>query len=524
MQNDMKVVTADQMREIEARAAGLGLTSPVLMENAGRVVAGEVRSYLGGVAGSRIVVLVGPGNNGGDGLVAARHLHDWGSRVLIYLCATRPQGDNNLELVLSRGVDVIRGEEDDRLTNLAAALGKADAVIDALFGTGRMRPLDGIYRDALLKITEVRRQRSRLRIIALDLPSGLNPDTGGVDPACPEADLTITLSSPKLGLYSFPGAEKAGKVVVSDIGIPEKLTDDVKIALLTPDWVKDRLPARPLNSHKGTFGKTLVVAGSVNYIGAACLACSGAYRAGAGVVTLATARSLVPVVAAKLTETTYLPLPEEDDGYIAASATGILGLALSEYDALLVGCGISQHHGTREFVKELLLSRRFTLPSRVVVDADALNILSGEKGWPAQFPGNAVLTPHPGEMAKLLDHGVAQIQKDRLRLAQDASREWKKVVLLKGAFTVVASPDGQVMLCPIAEPSLASGGTGDVLAGMIAGLMSQGLDDFTAAAVGVFIQGVTGQIVAARMGRTGVLATDILNAVPQVFKDISGAK
>ncbi|MBI4333355.1 MAG: NAD(P)H-hydrate epimerase [Chloroflexi bacterium] len=318
----MKVVTADQMREIEARADKIGLTSLVLMENAGLAVAGEIKKYLGQAVGMKLLFLIGPGNNGGDGLVAARHLHDWGAVVTVYLCAKRPSKDRNLELVAEREILVIAGETDNELASLEGTLATANAVVDAIFGTGKMRPLEGIFKDSLQKAAEARKKRADLMVIALDLPSGLNPDNGAVDPACPRADLTITLSSPKVGLYLFPGGEKAGRVVIADIGIPDSLTDDVSVSLITPEWVNGKLPPRPPGANKGTFGKLMVVAGSMNYTGAAYLACQAAYRVGTGLVTLAAAESLVPVLAAKLTETTYEPLPEKKKGTFPPARLG----------------------------------------------------------------------------------------------------------------------------------------------------------------------------------------------------------
>lgn len=516
----MKVVTADQMREIEARAAKTGLTSPILMENAGLAIAKEIKKFLGDVAGGRLLFLIGPGNNGGDGLVAARHLHDWGARVCAYLCSQRHSEDSNLKLINDRKVNIISGAHDAGLVQLDEELASANAVVDALFGTGKMRPLEGIHKEALCKVIEARKNRHDLSVIALDLPSGLNPDTGAVDPACPAADLTITLANPKLGLYAFPGAEKTGKLVISDIGIPENLAGDIQVSLITDEWVMERLPARPLSANKGTFGKVMVVAGSLNYVGAAYLACEAAARAGAGLVTLATPKSLLPILATKLTETTYVPLPETNGGYIAREAATVLEKSLAGYDALLIGCGLAQDPSTRDFIKSVLLSWPNALPPKVVVDADALNLVSQSTKWWEHFAGDAVLTPHPGELSRLTGQPVAAIQANRLGIAQKAASEWKKTVLLKGAFSVVTSPAGEAMLSPVSEPALASAGTGDVLAGIIAGLMAQGLDNFTAAAIGVHLHAAAAHLVAQKIGRAGVLASDLLPALPLVIKTI----
>lgn len=518
----MKVVTADQMRDIEARAAAVGLTSPILMENAGLAVAREIESYLGQVFGAGILFLIGPGNNGGDGLVAARYLHDWGSKVTAYLCAARRPDDRNLLPLVQRGVDLVVGSEDSDFSSLQAKLDRADVVVDALFGTGKMRPLEGIFGESLLRAAAAKGKRRNLRVIALDIPSGLDPDTGAVDPACLVADLTITLSSPKLGLYSFPGAEKTGRIVVADIGIPGELTADLSISVITEDWVKATLPRRPLDANKGTFGKVMVVAGSINYIGAAYLACQAACRSGAGLVTLAAPRSLIPILATRLVEATYSPLPEVGGGYIAAEAAPFIQKAAAGYDALLVGCGLGQNPATSGLIAALGAMPPGSLPVKLVIDADGLNLLSGLKDWPKLFSGGAVLTPHPGEMARLMGRALQQVQSNRLETALESAREWGKTVLLKGAFTIIASPSRKAMINPVAEPALSSAGTGDVLSGIIAGLMAQGLDSFNAAGVGVYLHAAAAHAMAGRIGRAGVLASDLLPEIPAVMKRLRG--
>ncbi|MFH1031281.1 MAG: NAD(P)H-hydrate epimerase, partial [Chloroflexota bacterium] len=307
----MKILTIEQMRQVERECEGIGLLSNILMENAGRAVAEETRKILGDINKQNIVVLVGPGNNGGDGLVAARYLSELGAKVSLYLLGKRPEGDANLEKV--RHLDSIEANAEN-LDKLEEWLFKATAVIDAIFGTGNSRKLEGIFVEALNRVNKAKERRNSLRIIALDLPSGLDADSGAIDPACLYADYTITLGFPKVGLFNFPGAERVGKITVVDIGIPANLAEKVTTELITDDWARSVLPKRPLGANKGTFGKVLIVAGSINYVGAAYLACSGAIRVGAGLVTLATASSLQPILASKLTEITYLPLPEAAKG------------------------------------------------------------------------------------------------------------------------------------------------------------------------------------------------------------------
>lgn len=515
----MKIVTAEQMRQIDQESARIGLPTEVLMENAGKAIAEEVRKILGEVDQKNILILIGPGNNGGDGLVTARHLHDGGAKVSLYLCAQRPKDDPNLEQVKQRQIPNIEAGEDEKLSQLCELLSSADAVVDAIFGTGRSRPLKGVVPQVLDRVSTAKGERAGLRIIALDLPSGLNADTGAVDSACLYADNTITLGFPKLGLYNFPGAERAGEVTIADIGIPSHLAEQVATELITDEWVKSVLPKRPLGANKGTFGRVLIAAGSINYIGAAYLACSGVIRVGAGLATLATATSLQPVLAAKLTEVTYLPLPESLPGIISPGAAGLIDQQQEQYNVLLLGCGLGQSQSAARFIRSVLFESKAALPS-LVLDADALNTLAKISHWWQQLTGDAILTPHPGEMARLFGTSVDDVQQDRLGVAKRAATQWHKIVVLKGAYTVVAAPDGRASISPIANPGLASAGTGDVLTGAIAGLLAQGLSLFDAAACGVYLHGQAGEMVKKVMGDAGMIATDLLSALPLVIKQL----
>jgi NAD(P)H-hydrate epimerase len=308
-----------------------------------------------------------------------------------------------------------------------------------------------------------------------------------------------------------------GKLSVVGIGIPPQLADSVTVELLTDGWAKTILPKRPIDANKGTFGRVLVVAGSVNYIGAAYLACSGALRVGAGLVTLATAASLQPVVASKLAEATYLPLPESQAGIISPQSARIVRQNLANYDVLLTGCGLGQSHLTGDFLADLFSEKK--LP-KLVLDADALNILAKVSDWWRRLLPDAILTPHPGEMGRLANTSIEAVQSDRLGVALKMAQKWQKTVVLKGAYTVVAEPDGRARISPFANPGLASAGTGDVLAGAIAGLLAQGLSYFDAAALGVYLHGKAGEMVRARLGDAGMLASDLLPELPLAIKQL----
>jgi hydroxyethylthiazole kinase-like uncharacterized protein yjeF len=509
------------MRKIEQECAHHGLPASVLMENAGKAVAGAVIEITDKTR-KNIIVLVGPGNNGGDGLVAGRYLYDHGDKVCLYLLRSRPTDDPNLALVREREIDIIESSRDKDLSQLEKCLMSSDVVIDAVFGTGKSRKIDGDFARVLGKVGEIKTRCRDMTVFALDLPSGLDADIGTIDPACLNADYTITLGFPKPGLFNMPGAEKAGRVRIVDIGIPAGFAADVSPELVTDGWVRSVLPQRPLVANKGTFGKVMVVAGSLNYIGAAFLACTGAMRVGAGLVTLAIPESLQPILASKLTEVTYLPLPESGKGVLSSDSVKLIRQAIRDYNVLLVGCGLSRGREVGGLVESLVFDNdRTEIP--MVIDADGLNILSEvirrDGGW-HRLPDDAILTPHPGEMARLTDMAVDAIQADRTGVAVNAAREWHKTIVLKGAYTVIAAPDGRIMISPFANPSLASAGTGDVLAGAIAGLVAQGISLFEAAVIGVYLHGKAGEMVCKLLGDTGMVAGDLLPVLPVAIKQI----
>jgi len=506
------------MKQLEAEAEKIGITSLQLMENAGRAVAENARRLLGGLAGKKVLVLAGPGNNGGDGLVAARYLREWGGDVIVYLCSARPADDANLKLVLERGITVIEAGADANQSQLLDLLTSADMVIDVIFGTGRSRTIEGVFQKVLFRLGEARNSRPSLKILAVDLPSGLNADSGSADPATPFADCTVTLGLPKRGLYSPVGAERAGEVIVANIGIPVQLTESLKSETVTSGWARAALPHRSPYSHKGSFGKALVLAGSANYIGAAYLACSGAMRVGAGLVTLAAGRSLREVIASRLAEATYLPLIESPSGTVYPDAYKTILGAAPDYDAVLIGCGLGQ----KPTAKELALKTIFRLheSQKIVLDADALNYLASVREWWKRIPFNMVLTPHPGEMARLCGLTTEDVQANRFELASQKAAEWNKTIVLKGANTVIAAPGGALRINLSANAGLASAGTGDVLAGAIAGLLAQGMNLFDGATLGVYLHSQAGERVRQRLGDAGMIASDLLPELPLAIKDL----
>lgn len=514
----MKIVTAAQMREIDARALQGGVTISGLMENAGLAVARETRNWLESVAGRRVLGLIGPGNNGGDGLVALRQLHDWGAAVTAYLVGAGRQNDSNIEELLSRNVRV-KTLEGDGLNAFGSDLSRTDVFLDSVLGTGLSRPLSGSVKASLDMVKAEIGRRKALKVAAVDLPSGLDADTGAADPSTVPADLTVSLHLPKRGYFTGEGAGYTGRLVVADIGMPMTLSADVETELITKETVSATLPRRPIDSNKGTVGRAMVVAGSHNYPGAASLACLGAARAGAGLVTLASVPSVIAAAAAHAAEITYMPLSTDETGSVVGDSWKDLIDWVPNYSSLLVGPGLGVSEVAQEFVRSLFNAVK-PLGKGLVLDADGLNNLAGLERWWEHGDGQIIITPHPGEMSRLTGLSVPEIQADRLSVAGRAAREWGVVVVLKGAFTVVAAPSGAVRICPFANPALATAGTGDVLSGIIAGLIAQGLDAFDSATCGVYIHTAAGEIMRERMGEAGGLASDLLLVVPEAMKRI----
>ncbi len=550
----VKIVTVEKMRQMEAETDARGHSYRAMMEEAGRSVAMAILERWYG-EGMRVLTLVGPGNNGGDGLVASRYLAEAGAQVTVYLWKRR---EADPDLIRDARVRVVHQTDDPHFEVLRAVLADTDVIIDALLGTGANRPIRSPLADLLDVVKAHVEERRRpdpprlldphvrtapsgdpIAVVALDCPSGLNNDTGAIDPHALQADMTVTFASPKVGQLLFPGAAACGELIIADIGI-EQPDDPALPELVTADWVAERLPSRPPDAHKGTFGKALIVAGSVNYTGAAWLAGSAATHVGTGLVTLAVPGPLHDTLAAHLHETTWVILPH-DMGVIAEDAVAVVQEYAQTYDALLVGPGLTQEESTLAFVAKLLVpgawstrkgalgfvptddegeSQSNSAPSLppLVVDADALNALAKIDGWYRHLPRNSILTPHPGEMARLCRMTTKEVQSRRWELAREKAQEWGQIILLKGAYTVIAAPDGRVAVLPFANPALATAGSGDVLAGTIVGLLAQGLDPFDAAVCGGFLHGLAGEFARADIGDAGVVAGDLIPRLPTVLE------
>ncbi|GIW13322.1 MAG: bifunctional ADP-dependent (S)-NAD(P)H-hydrate dehydratase/NAD(P)H-hydrate epimerase [Tepidiforma sp.] len=517
----MKLVTAAEMRQLEAAAIAAGSTEAQLMEEAGLAVAQESWMLLGTLEGRQILVLAGPGNNGGDGLVAARHLYDWGAEVAVYLPAGHRE-PGRLEELRAREIPIIDGAQDPAGEQLSTRLPAADLVIDALLGIGQRLPLDpsSPIGRALAALAATRSSYQPPKIVAVDVPTGLDSDTGAVDPLLVRPDMTVTFGLPKVGMYQAPGSDAVGRVQVIDIGIPKQALDAVSLELVTSRWVRQQLPRRPADANKGTFGRVMVVGGSRRYRGAVLLAAVGAYRAGAGLVTIAAPDDIIPGLVPAIPEATWLPLPGSPDGSLAGEAARQLRSEWAGARAAVFGPGLSLTDDTRALAWAALPDTA-DCTGGVVVDADALNALAAMDDAPQRLHPRAVLTPHPGEMARLLRTTVPGVQADRLAAARTAAARFGCVVVLKGAHTVIAEPSGQAALSPFANPLLATAGSGDVLAGIIAGYLAQGADPFTAARLGVYLHAAVAEALEAEYGRAGLLASEIAARLPRVVRDLT---
>jgi NAD(P)H-hydrate epimerase len=534
------------MRAIEKAADASGLTYAMMMENAGRGVAQEILDRWPDLDGKRVAILVGPGNNGGDGLVVGHYLAEAGGQVGICLAKPRAEGDANLARLQGKDILIANAADDQRWRVLRNMIETADIVIDAVLGTGFRLPLEGDAKKLLKNAgAALARRERRPYIVAVDCPSGLDCDTGEIAVEALGADLTVTLAAAKPGLIRFPGAESVGELVVRDIGIApdQKQLAGVDLNLANAESVATLLPPRPRNAHKGTFGRAIVVAGSVTFPGAASLAAVAAYRAGAGLVTLAGPTPIQGLVAPQLPEATWLLLPHEM-GVIAADGVDILEKELGSCQALLLGPGFGQDMATADFMRKLLLAEKRTQRGKIgfvhtergkakglsglppcVIDADGLKLLTKIKNWAANLPPETILTPHPGEMEVLTGEKKKAIQADRVGAAKRWASEWGHVVVLKGAFTVVAGSDGRATVLPFATAALARAGTGDVLAGAIVGLRAQGLGAYEAAVLGSYLHGRAGELAAEELGcEMSVLAGDVANALPAAVAELQLGK
>ncbi len=513
----MKTVTPSQMREIDRRTIDdLGISSLVLMESAGLALVDEIESRTDGRR-LRVTVVCGPGNNGGDGMVAARHLGDRGHEVVTFLASPRSafSGDAKVQLrTLTRlEMDVTVLSSLSSFERAFRRAGDSDVIIDALFGTGLTKVVEGQWAQCVRVINSCPGI-----VISADAPSGLDTRTGHPLGECVTADVTVTFGLPKTGLVLFPGAHLAGEVVVADIGIPRSVIDtmDLPGELLGPDPVHRVFEDRWPDTHKGSYGHLLLCCGSAGKLGAGILASRGALRAGAGLVTLAVPGSSLHQVDTATPEVMVAALPETLEGSLSQQGVNGLKKLISERDALAIGPGMSTDPEVGALVREVLSWKGFP----AVVDADALNVLEGDLEHLRPRGPETVITPHPGEMARLIGGTSSDVQSDRVGAALECAGRCGCVVVLKGAGTVIAHPDGTFYINTTGNPGMASGGTGDVLTGIIGALLARGCTPMDSALAAVYLHGVAGDLAADKYTEHSLIATDITDSLGLALKGL----
>lgn len=532
----MKLVTVAEMRSIEEEADQKGVSYVEMMERAGKGVADFIQLYYGSIENPVVTALVGNGNNGGDAMVALAYLAKQGWKVRAIL--TKERDDALIEKFKEVGGEFTLGSSKKSIDTLKKWLIDSQVVIDGLLGTGFQLPL----REPTKSIMQLVKQSSNnFKIVAVDCPSGINCDTGETIDECLFADLTVCMQAVKIGMLSFPAYQYLGQLEIVDLNLPDNLEAELKVKreVATAECVRKLLPARPLQSHKGTFGTAMIIAGSINFTGAAYLSGMAAYRIGTGLVVMAVPGPIYSALAGNFSEATWLLLPH-DMGVIQADSAALIQKNLDKVTAILLGPGWGLEDTTKEFLERLIMGKSASQRKKrgigfvmmdadeevdlssqlppLVIDADGLKLLSKINNWPKILPKNTVLTPHPGEMAVLTDLDLKDIQANRMMVALDYAQKWGHVVVLKGALTIVAAPDGKLTIIPVANPALARAGSGDVLAGIITGLLAQGKKPFEAATAGVWIHAQAGIEAAERIGHpASVIAGDLLGSIAPVL-------
>lgn len=514
----MKVLSVKEMRELDKRTIEeLGISGLILMENAGRMTAKKIMEHFGcSIQNGEVIIVAGRGNNGGDGFVVARHLHNMGKRVKILLIPQRKEisGDAevNLKILEKLGFPIIYADgrieviEKNLLENKDIKI-----LVDAIFGTGLDSEVKGIYREVIELINSLNVIR-----VSVDIPSGLSGDKGTPLGVCVNAHLTVTFGLPKMGLLTYPGREFVGNLEVVDIGFPKEFIEEIEPSgyLLDEEFIRSLIKLRKKNTHKGSFGHMLAICGYIGKTGAACLTAIGGIRAGAGLVTIAVPESIAGFVDARVLESLTFPLKEED-GFIAMD-TPTIEKALSEKTAVVIGPGIGVTDNTVEVVSYIVESSKIP----VLIDADGINSLAKNLDVLKRKKAPIILTPHPGEMARLISSTPQEVQKNRLEIACDFAKEFGVYVVLKGAGTIISSPEGKVYFNPTGNPGMASGGMGDVLTGLIGGFLAQGYEPWKASSLGIYIHGRAGDMASEKMGKWGFGAEDLADFIPSVISEI----
>jgi len=517
----MILVTAGEMREMDRQTIERhGIAGLELMEKAGRGASRMLLDQFGDRVKAGVGVICGKGNNGGDGFVIARCLAKKGIDVTVYLLAKTAalKGDaaTNFERLVPLDIRVIEIQDEDTFSKIKSSLAGHGLLVDAILGTGLTSDVSGLFKTVINFVNAL--NRDGIAVFAVDIPSGLNSDTGQPCGTCVRAQGTATFAFAKIGHFTYPGAEYTGMLEVIDIGIPPSVVQvvDPKQYLLTSGQIRNYLQPRSPDTHKGRTGHLLVIAGSPGKTGAAAMTAMSAMRAGAGLVTLGIAKSLNPILETQVLEVMTAPLPESQNGVIGNTAVKDIRKLEAGKTCLAIGPGIGQAEETRSMVKKIL--RQSQIP--VVIDADGLNNIAGQTRLLKDLEIPMVLTPHPGEMARLTGISAAEVQLNRLQCARDFATNFKVHLVLKGAATVIAHPDGSAYINPTGNPGMASGGMGDILTGVLAGFITQGFTPQAAAHAAVYLHGAAADTLAETVGPIGYLASEVMTAIPGEIKKV----
>lgn len=516
----MKVATADQMKNLDRRTIHeRGVPGIVLMENAGKGATEAILRRFPDLPGKRVAIIAGKGNNGGDAFVIARHLINRGVEVNTYLLAAKKviKGDakTNLDILVKGGVEVKEVSGPGEFEAIKGSLHTHDLIIDGILGTGLSSAVEGYYADVISTLNGAGKP-----IVAIDIPSGLDATNGKPLGTSIQAAFTPTFGLPKMGQIIHPGMDYVGELEVIDIGIPTHLIEEegIQFHLIEYGDIHELLAVpRHSDTHKGNYGHLLVLAGSPGKTGAAAMACMTAMRVGAGLVTLGIPRSLNDIMEVKLTETMTVPLPETEFRSLGLDAFDEIAEIITGMQALVMGPGISTAEETGKLMRKLLTSVRIPM----VIDADALTALSVKVEILKDAEPPLILTPHPGEMARLTGLSSNAVQEDRVEVSRNFAIEYGVCLVLKGSRSIIAQPDGTIHINPSGNPGMASGGTGDILTGLIGGLVCQGFSPPSAAIAATYIHGYAGDLVAEEKGEMALIATDILEKIPCVLKELS---
>ena len=516
----MRILNAAQMREADRYTIeDIGIPSLVLMENAGRQVVAAIEAAYEERLDGRVAVLCGRGNNGGDGFVVARTLLQRGIDTSVFVIGTvadvRGDARLNLDILGRLGVTVVEVGDEQSWELHFSEISQCSLIVDAIFGTGLKSALGGMMETVVADVNA-----AGIPVVSIDLPSGLSADTPHLIGDCIDASMTVTLAAPKLPLVLPPAEAHAGDVVIADIGIPHDVLDGLEgphIELLTPEQVREAVEPRTPDSHKGDFGRVTIVAGSRGKTGAAHLAAMGCLKSGAGLVTVATPASCLPIIASMAPEFMTEPLPEAKDGSVTANAVErVLEL---RHDVIACGPGLGRGPGVADFVRALV--ERADIP--LVLDADAITVFADDPGrLVGREDRDVIITPHPGEMAKLIGSTIDEVQSNRIDVASEFASTHHVYVVLKGHRTIIATPEGHIFINPTGNAGLATGGTGDVLTGMIAAWLAQLLDAEAACRLAVFLHGAAGDLAEAREGQVAMTATDVLLHLGEALNQLTG--